>query len=85
MPMLALFWDAVIETIGTNDARKEAANCTVVEYPDEKALQRLWKEAGLVEVETQLQEIEMAFEFFDDYWTPFSSGVTAIVCLPASE
>ncbi len=76
MPMLALFWDAVIETIGTNDARKDAADCMVVDYPDEKALRRLWKEAGLVEVETQLQEIEMAFESFDDYWTPFSSGVT---------
>jgi hypothetical protein len=28
-------------------------------------------------VETQLQEIEMAFESFDDYWAPFSSGVTS--------
>ena len=76
MPMLALFWDAVIETIGTNDAREQAANCMVVDYPDEKALRRLWEEGGLVEVETQLQEIEMAFESFDDYWAPFSSGVT---------
>jgi len=80
MPMLALFWDAVIETIGTNDARKEAANCMVVDYPDEKALRRLWEEGGLVEVETQLQEIEMAFESFDDYWAPFSSGVTPTSC-----
>jgi ubiquinone/menaquinone biosynthesis C-methylase UbiE len=76
MPMLALFWDAVIETIGTNDARKNASNCMVVDYPDEKALRRLWEEAGLVEVETQLLEIEMVFKSFDDYWVPFSSGVT---------
>lgn len=76
MPMLALFWDAVIETIGTNHAREAAANCMVVDYPDERALRRLWKEAGIVEVETQLQEIEMAFESFDDYWAPFLSGVT---------
>ena len=76
MPMLALFWDAAIETIGTDDAREEAANCMVVDYPDEKALRRLWKEAGLVDVETRLQAIEMAFESFDDYWAPFCSGVT---------
>ena len=80
MPMLALFWDAVIETIGTNDAREEAANCMAVDYPDEKALRHLWKEAGLVEIETQLQEVEMAFESFDDYWAPFSSGVTPTSC-----
>jgi SAM-dependent methyltransferase len=76
MPMLALFWDAVTETVGTNHAREAAANCMNVDYPDDKALMRLWKAAGLVEVKTRLQEIEMAFESFDDYWAPFLSGVT---------
>jgi len=76
IPMLALFWDAVIETIGTNSAREAAANCMVVSYPDEEALTHLWEEAGLVKVETQLQKIEMEFESFDDYWAPFLTGVT---------
>jgi SAM-dependent methyltransferase len=76
MPMLALFWEAVIETIGTTHAREAAANCMVVDYPNGTALSGLWKEAGLIEIETELQEIEMAFESFDDYWTPFLSGVT---------
>ena len=76
MPMLALFWDAVTETFATNHAREAAANCMDVDYPDDRALVHLWKEAGLVEVETQLQEIKMAFESFDDYWAPFLSGVT---------
>lgn len=76
MPMLALFWDAVTETLGTNHAREAAANCMKVDCPDAKALARLWRQAGLVEVETRLQEIEMAFESFEDYWAPFSSGVT---------
>ena len=76
MPMLALFWDAVIDTIGTQSAREAAADCMAVNYPDEKALRYLWEDAGLVEVEAELQEIEMAFNSFDDYWASFLTGVT---------
>ena len=76
MPMLALFWDAVIETVGTQSARNAAADCMVVSYPNEEALGGLWEEVGLVEIATELQEIEMAFESFDDYWAPFLTGVT---------
>ena len=77
MPMLAMFWDAVIEVINTQSARESAADCMDVDYPDEKALRRLWEDAGLVEVETELQEIEMAFKSFGDYWEPFLTGVSA--------
>ncbi|MDH3281885.1 MAG: class I SAM-dependent methyltransferase [Gammaproteobacteria bacterium] len=77
LPMLALFWDAVIETIGTDAARDAAADCMVVDYPDDDALRQLWRLAGLVDVEAKIQEIPMAFTSFDDYWTPFLSGVTA--------
>ena len=76
IPMLALFWEAVIETIGTNAAREAAAECMVVRYPDEDALRHLWQDAGLVEVETQGLEVAMEFASFEDYWTPFLSGVT---------
>jgi len=76
MPMLALFWDAVLETIGTPEARQAAADCMSVEYPDGEALRDLWMQAGLVDVQTRLQEIEMPFQSFDDYWAPFSTSVT---------
>ena len=76
MPMLALFWDAVVEVMDTQSAREAATECMVVSYPNGEALTGLWEQAGLVEVETQLQEVQMTFESFDDYWKPFLSGVT---------
>jgi SAM-dependent methyltransferase len=76
MPMLALFWDAVIEVVATDTAREAATDCMVVDYPDEDALRRLWQAAGLVEVETQGHEIAMEFASFEAYWTPFISNVT---------
>ena len=76
MPMLALFWDAVIEVVATDAAREAATDCMVVDYPDEDALRRLWQAAGLVEVETERHEVDMTFASFEDYWTPFLSNVT---------
>lgn len=76
IPMLSLFWEAVIETIATNAAREAATECMVVSYPDEDALRHLWQDVGLVEVETQGLEIAMEFASFEDYWAPFLSGVT---------
>ena len=34
MPMLEIFWDAVIEVIDTQSARDDAADCMVVDFPD---------------------------------------------------
>ncbi len=76
MPMLALFWDTVLEVVKTDAARQAAADCMVVDYPDEIALRSLWRETGLVEVETERQEVDMTFASFEDYWTPFLSNVT---------
>ncbi len=59
MLTLASFWGAVAEAVGTNHAREAAANCMNVDYADDKALARLWKQAGFVEVEKRLQGIEM--------------------------
>ncbi len=77
MPMLALFWDAVIEVVATDAAREAATDCMVVDYPSEDALRQLWQAAGLVEVETQKHEIDMTFASFEDYWTPFLSNVSS--------
>jgi ubiquinone/menaquinone biosynthesis C-methylase UbiE len=76
MPMLALFWDTVQEVVASEAARRAAADCMDVDYPDETALRSLWRNAGLVEVEAERHGIEMAFASFEDYWTPFLSNVT---------
>ena len=44
--------------------------------PDGDALKGLWVDAGLVDIETATLDIVMNFSGFDDYWTPFLSGVT---------
>lgn len=76
MPMLALFWDSALEVVASEAARQAAADCMVVDYPDDIALRSLWRETGLVEVETERHEVDMTFACFEDYWTPFLSNVT---------
>jgi ubiquinone/menaquinone biosynthesis C-methylase UbiE len=76
MPMLALFWDTVAEVAPGEAAREAAAHCMDVDYPDDAALRRLWREAGLVEVETTRHEIDMTFDSFEGYWRPFLSNVS---------
>jgi SAM-dependent methyltransferase len=74
-PMLALFWQSAVAVVGTDEVRAAAARSMVVDHPDGHALERLWFDAGLVEVATERQEIAMTFAGFDDYWAPFLSGV----------
>lgn len=76
MPMLALFWETAIETLDEPATRDAAAEVMEVDYPDGNALRRLWKDAGLVDVEAEAHDINMTFSGFDDYWKPFLSGVT---------
>lgn len=77
LPMLRLFWDTVREVVPGESARQVAARTLAVDYPDGLAMERLWREAGLVEIESERQMVEMAFGSFDDYWTPFLSNVTS--------
>ena len=76
MPMLALFWDTVLEVVPSEATRQATADCMVVDYPDDIALRNLWRETGLVEVEMERHKVEMNFASFGDYWKPFSSKVT---------
>ena len=76
MPMLALFWNTVLEVFPSDDAQRAADDCMIVDYPDESALRNLWRETGLIEVETERQAVEMTFSSFEDYWAPFLSKVT---------
>lgn len=41
--------------------------------PDELAA--LWARAGLREVETEALVVEAGYADFDDYWSPFPSGI----------
>ena len=74
--MLALFWDTVLEVVTSEATRQAAADCMVVDYPDETALRSLWRETGLIEVVTERHEVDMTFASFEDYWKPFLSNVT---------
>jgi len=76
MPMLALFWETVLEVADSDAARQSAENCMVVDHPDEMALKHLWRRTGLVEVETERHEVDMTFASFEDYWAPFLSNAT---------
>lgn len=76
LPMLALFWDAVLATVPDDGLRARAAEVMEVDFPDPDALRGLWNESGLMDVEIEALEITMDFAGFEDYWRPFTSGVT---------
>lgn len=77
LPMLACFWEAAIEVVPDENTRRAASQVMAVDYPDQRALRRLWEQSGLVDVQVRSLELEMTFENFEDYWTPFLSGVTS--------
>jgi len=71
MDFLRHFWDAAVEI------KPEALNFHESKrFPDsnEQALKRLFKKAGLVDIETTSIEITTHFRDFDDYWKPFLGG-----------
>lgn len=76
LPMLARFWETVLETVGGDELRALAAGVMEVDYPDAAALRQLWEDTGLSDVRVEALETTMEFSGFEDYWTPFTSGVT---------
>jgi SAM-dependent methyltransferase len=70
MTMLRVFWDAAREL--DPDAPDEGETmryCT----PDE--LRALWTAAGLQDVDTQALVVSAAYADFEDYWSPFPTGL----------
>src|SRR2546423_14234810 len=70
MTMLRAFWDAALEL--DPDAPDEGRTmpfCT----PD--ALAELWERAGLREIETGSLVVQAGYAGFDDYSSPFPSGL----------
>jgi SAM-dependent methyltransferase len=70
MTMLRAFWDAALELDpDAPDEGRTMRYCT----PDELA--RLWTSAGLHEVETRPLVVNARYNDFDDYWSPFPTGL----------
>jgi hypothetical protein len=44
-------------------------------YCSEEELGDLWQRAGLAGVETGALVVEAAYDDFDDYWSPFPTGL----------
>jgi hypothetical protein len=70
MQMLRTFWDAVVEI----DPQAEALDEKYLPLCSEGDLGRLFKEAGIAEVESRPIVIETRFASFEDYWEPFGEG-----------
>jgi SAM-dependent methyltransferase len=70
MTMLRAFWDAALELDPTApDEGRTMRYCS----PDELA--QLWTKAGLRDVETRPLLVSARYDDFDDYWSPFPTGL----------
>ena len=54
----------------------QAATGPPAEQVDIEALQKLWGDAGLVEVETRRIDVQRSFVDFDDYWGAVAAAPT---------
>ncbi len=70
MTMLRAFWDAALELDpNAPDEGRTMRYCT----PQE--LGAFWADAGLRDIETQALVVEAEYDDFDDYWSPFPTGI----------
>jgi SAM-dependent methyltransferase len=70
MTMLRAFWDGALDL--DPEAPDEART---MHYCSEPELRELWRRGGLHDVETGALVVEAAYDDFDDYWSPFPSGL----------
>jgi len=71
MQFMRYFWDAAIELDPEAVAFDEGRRFPLCQ-PD--ALEKLFRNAGLREVETRAIDVETTFSDFDDFWRPFLGG-----------
>jgi len=71
MELLRFFWDAAVELDPAAAPLDEGRRFPLCEP---RALERLWQEAGLVEVQSASLEVTTPYRDFDDYWRPFLGG-----------
>jgi hypothetical protein len=70
MTMLRVFWDAALELDpGAPDEGQTMRYCTP------GGLASLWTRGGLHNVETKPLVVAATYDDFDDYWSPFPSGL----------
>jgi SAM-dependent methyltransferase len=72
MQSIRAFWDAAIEL---DPSAREADEAVRFPLCEPSRLQQLFDGAGLLDVSTKTIDAEATFRDFDDYWTPFLSGV----------
>jgi SAM-dependent methyltransferase len=72
MTLLRRFWDAAVALDPDAESLDEGRSMSYCR-PDE--LERLWLDAGLVEVRTSELGVEAGYSGFDDLWQPLESGV----------
>jgi SAM-dependent methyltransferase len=70
MWMLRIFWDAALAL--DPDAPDEGKTMRWCTPPE---LTTLWNSCGLRDVETRALVVEASYEDFDDYWSPFPTGL----------
>jgi SAM-dependent methyltransferase len=71
MQLMRYFWDAAVELDAAARSLDEG-----VRFPlcNEKALEKLFRDAGVRDVEVRVIDAPTPFRDFDDYWTPFLGG-----------
>ena len=70
MTMLRAFWDGALDVDpAAPDEGKTMHYCTPTELGD------LWQRAGLRDIETGELVVDASYEDFDDYWSPFPTGL----------
>jgi SAM-dependent methyltransferase len=71
MEFLRFFWDEAVASDPQATALDEGRRFPLCRAP---ALASLFRDVGLVQVETEPIEIPTVFASFEDYWTPFLRG-----------
>jgi SAM-dependent methyltransferase len=71
MEMLRYFWDAAREVDEHGSDVDEGSRFPLC---NPEQLERLFRDAGMTDVEVQPIEVPTRFTEFDDYWTPFLDG-----------
>jgi hypothetical protein len=70
MTMLRAFWDAALEL--DPEAPDEGR---VMRYCGEGDLERLWQVCELSDIEGGALTVSAGYESFDDFWSPFPTGL----------
>jgi hypothetical protein len=71
MELLRIFWDTVIALDPAAASLDEGRRFPLCQP---RELERLWREAALVDVQSSAIEVTTPFQNFEDYWHPFLGG-----------